>query len=655
MFRSDRKDPTADEIDSFVHSYMRVHRKVRESSGPHIISDCPACGKQKHLYLNTDTGLWDCKVGKCGESGNLWKLASLLGVRVRDAPIAVVGLRAAVMGTIPNGGPMAKSVPAEPKGLKGIDVAKVKTSCERVFRDGDEKAAKVLAYLRSRGLDDEAIRHFSIGVAQIKDGGAPAEVAISIPYIEDDVVTMIKLRNLEADKDRRKFRRVKGGESSLFNGPNVRGLRQVVLVEGEMDAVSLWQLGVCNVASTSLGAKKQIPDHWVDVLRDAEDIVLWYDDDEAGQTSAQNLMAQLGTYRCRIAVIPDEVNGKDANDILQKHGEEASSIVRRIVKEARGVENKLIVRPSHYADMLIGKINQGADSLGLSSGYAGLDRILKGIRPRELTLVTGHTSHGKTTFTTDLISGLASRGHPIAVSSLENGPGSIVTKLYQRVAGRPIGEIDDEQKRDEAMTALSALDNDPIFLIDREGRTTVPEIVDDLKYARHRYGIVAAVVDHLHFLKKGHPRVMELEHLEDSIMAFVEATRELGIHIFLVAHPRGLDEDILPSGDTVKGTSSAKQLVDNGITVYRARTMAGGSGSKALKIKNSLGQRIPIELAGRDVLVDVWKNREHGVTGSTVLEFDPRRSCYTDKDEPADAGKEQDHGQQEAFDDPWAS
>ncbi len=639
MLRSDRREPTQREIDDFVSRYLRVHRRVKEQSGQHVISDCPSCGKRKHLYLNVENGLWDCK--RCDASGNLWQIADRMGVRIREAPISVVGAYA-MMSSQLNAAPHAKSLPAEPQNAKGLDLVAVERACERCFNEADENGQKVLAYLRSRGFEDETIRRWRLGVAWIRDKGFPDEIAVGIPYVDRDKVTLMKLRNLESDKDRRKFRRVMGGASSLFNGESVRGLKQVVLVEGELDAVTLWQLGVTNVASTSLGSKKQIPEEWVADLKDAEDIVLWYDADEAGQDSMQTLMTQLGSYRCRIARIPEDVDAKDANDILKKHGDDGAPIVRRIVKEARGIENAVVVRPSFYGDVILSRIEQGAEVLGVSTGWASVDRIIRGLRPRETTLVTGHTAHGKTTWTTALMRSLVSRGYPSIISSLENGPESIVNKLFQTRLGYPISAISTDEKRAAAREGIVGLDDDPMFLIDRSGRVTIQEIGDDFRYARHRYGVAFGVIDHLHFLKKINPKMEMREHIDECLQYSRELAHELDMHIFMVAHPRGMDEDKLPSGDTVKETSSAKQLSDNGITVYRARDLSGNGSTKSMKIKNSMGARIPIELGPRDVMVNIWKTRSDDATeGTAILEFDRRTLCYMDKDEPAQAGEEE--------------
>ena len=41
-----------------------------------ICCDCICCGKESHMYINVQTGLWDCK--KCGTQGNIYKLLRFL-------------------------------------------------------------------------------------------------------------------------------------------------------------------------------------------------------------------------------------------------------------------------------------------------------------------------------------------------------------------------------------------------------------------------------------------------------------------------------------------------------------------------------------------------------------------------------------------------
>lgn len=50
--------------------------------GAERIGDCFLCGKESHLFLNTQTGQWDCK--RCGEAGNVYTFFDKLGQKLAE-------------------------------------------------------------------------------------------------------------------------------------------------------------------------------------------------------------------------------------------------------------------------------------------------------------------------------------------------------------------------------------------------------------------------------------------------------------------------------------------------------------------------------------------------------------------------------------------
>lgn len=52
-----------------IESFYDLGVVQRGQSGSEIISDCPLCGKERHLYINQETLLWNCK--RCAKAGNL--------------------------------------------------------------------------------------------------------------------------------------------------------------------------------------------------------------------------------------------------------------------------------------------------------------------------------------------------------------------------------------------------------------------------------------------------------------------------------------------------------------------------------------------------------------------------------------------------------
>lgn len=619
------KEPTQQEIERVVGTGLRVRSRVREASGTHAVADCPFCNRAKHLYVNVENGLWDCKV--CEEAGNIFKLANHLGIRVRDERANAVNHVGKSLTVDLN----ALRPKAVIKNAKGFDRAKVDAACAAVLRDSNAEAKQVHAYLRDvRKIDDDTIKRFRLTYAWINEDGG-RELAVGIPYLDGEHVPLLKLRNLESDKEKRKFRRTAGGYSGLFNAAGIKGCKQVVLCEGELDAVSLWQMGVHNAASTSLGAKKTIPTEWLESLADAEDIVLWYDDDEKGQEAALSLCTQLGSWRCRIAFMPPHLEVKDANAMLQTlSADEACEIARKVIADAKHVVTNNIVQPSAFSDMLASEIMAGEKTLGVATAWPELNRLLGGVRWGEITLVTGHTAHGKTTWTVNFCRQLAQAGHPVLLSALENGPLAIARKIFQMQHGRPISDIRTDDDKEKAIEALASINRDPVFILDLYGLHTLDKLVDAITVAVKRHGVKVVEIDHLHFLDKGKERETR-DHLDRVISTLTALSRTLNIHIFLIAHPNGsIADDQVPTGSDIKGTSTAKQNADNGISVFRVVDM--GTETKKMKVKDSLGRRIEMELGSKDVLVSVWKTRhDEAREGCAILEFESKGLVYNSK------------------------
>lgn len=622
-------EPTTTEIERVIAG-LRVRRRV---AGNEVQADCvvPNCPNPKeHLFVNTETGKWKCH--RCDDGGSLWTLASYMGLRLRERSMV------RTVGTVLLTSPKVNKV------VHGIPTGNVAKAQDKLFDPENADGKATLDYLHQRGFDDETIKRFRLGMVHLREDGTQ-EPAVGIPYLDDGKPVFIKMRNLATDKEQRKFRRYpSGAASTLFNADAIKGRAQVVMVEGEMDAMSLYQLGVPNVCSTSLGAKKDIPQEWIDALCQADDVVLWYDEDEVGQDAVAQLVEKLGSHRCRIARIPDSLSDmvqvktgarpKDANDLLRAGVEQES--IRWIIDHATGVTNTVVVEARAYGDIIQSEIMRGEDALGVSTGWPALDALLKGWRTKELTIVTGHTSHGKSTWATAAMERLSEiHQEPILMSALENGPATVVRKMVQRIYGLPLSSVKTDVDRARAIDSVARIS--PLaYLVDLYGRQRFDALAEALLYARKRLGVRYAMLDHLHFIAKENDRQDEREFLDNIAMRLVSLTRELDMGLMLLCHPRGsVEQSMLPSGDAIKGTSTIKQVADNGITVYRATDAIGESKSREIALKDMSGKRIKVHMSNTSALIYVWKARHDDAReGACILDFNQRSLSYTG-DRPA--------------------
>ena len=125
-----------------------------------------------------------------------------------------------------------------------------------------------------------------------------------------------------------------------------------IVVEGYMDAISVFGAGVENVVA-SLGTAFTV-EHAKKLMRYAKEIYFCYDSDEAGQQAtirALSLVVRDTGAVVKVITVPD---GKDPDEYIRKHGAEA---FRELVKKALPlVDYRLKYVLSHVAyDTLEGK------------------------------------------------------------------------------------------------------------------------------------------------------------------------------------------------------------------------------------------------------------------------------------------------------------
>ena len=116
-----------------------------------------------------------------------------------------------------------------------------------------------------------------------------------------------------------------------------------ILVEGYMDVIALHQAGFTN-AIACLGTA--FTSEQANLLsRYAEEIIICYDNDEAGRTATARALGVLGKTGLKLRVVR-MAGGKDADEIIRKHGKERFA---DLLKEASNkTEYKLLEERNKY-------------------------------------------------------------------------------------------------------------------------------------------------------------------------------------------------------------------------------------------------------------------------------------------------------------------
>lgn len=171
-------------------------------------------------------------------------------------------------------------------------------------------------WLLSRNITQETANKLSITHGNIFMPGAGKEVStIQFPYFKDGKVINVKYRDLDKN-----FMLSKGSELIFYNVDGLKGENEAIIVEGEIDALTLIQAGYTNTISVPNGAGKGENKLGYIDLKDFQGIskvLIATDNDEPGNKLADDLARHLGIERCHRLRLGEY---KDINEMLCKSG-----------------------------------------------------------------------------------------------------------------------------------------------------------------------------------------------------------------------------------------------------------------------------------------------------------------------------------------------
>jgi 5S rRNA maturation endonuclease (ribonuclease M5) len=473
-----------------------------------LLKRCPLCGDQggTHFYMAIDTGQWYCH--KCGEAGSLFSLKRLL----KDVQ------------------EVKAFQDLSPKNTVETDITPEVDLAHNLMN----LHPRVLRYLQHRHFSPEAIDHFKIGVS-VEDG----KVWIWYPFWRKGKILNVKKRTMPPDKE---FRRHTGGPSILFNEDAINP-DELIICEGESDALSLWSIGVRNVVGVPIGAQGIKPE-WIDQLDKVGKIYIAYDSDEPGQIGASKLATRLGIERTYNILLP--VGYKDVNEYLSSHS-------LADWQELQGKAQKFdveTVRPlGRVIQDVIRRVQNGGEEDGIEFPWPSLSKLTGRMKAGDLWCIGSKPKVGKTTFTFNLMYHIATSGIPSLLFELEMPPERMLPRIVSLHLRKP-----DSNNMEDLATAYKDLSKLPFYFAHPYHRVEWQFIADTIRSCVRRYNIGFVAFDNLHFLaRKAESMTQEISALTQSFKLLAE---ELSIPILIIARPsyrargrRMTSEDLMWSAD----------------------------------------------------------------------------------------------------------
>lgn len=287
----------------------------------------------------------------CGAAGNVFSF--LMEMENMDFPEAMKKLAERAHITLPEPERSAQVIAAEQTKQRLFDIHK---AAGRYFYEclQEEQGKSARAYLTKRQMDPRIARKFGIGYSPDSYDALFKHLKEKGFTVSDILKSGLVLENKDGKGYHDRFRgrlmfpifdvqgRVVGfggrilakGEPKYLNSPetilfsksrNLYGLnfakaakkRELILVEGYMDMLSIYQAGFHNVVASLGTAFNQ--EHARTLKRFADDVILLYDSDEAGTNAALRAIPVLvkNGFRVKVTQVPD---GKDPDEFIKAKG-----------------------------------------------------------------------------------------------------------------------------------------------------------------------------------------------------------------------------------------------------------------------------------------------------------------------------------------------
>jgi len=193
----------------------------------------------------------------------------------------------------------------------------VMRACEAALWSEAGKRAR--EWLHGRGLRDDTLRAWRIGY-QARDGriaGLYVPRGIVIPCLVGGAPHYVKVRRPVPPLSGAKYQQVAGGRPALYGVDNLAGQAAVVICEGELDALLLWQEARDLADVVAIGSASTRPDPLTLLpLVGAERWLVATDVDAAGERAAM----AWGEYSARVTRLRPP-QGNDVTDFWQAGGD----------------------------------------------------------------------------------------------------------------------------------------------------------------------------------------------------------------------------------------------------------------------------------------------------------------------------------------------
>ncbi|MDR0728455.1 MAG: toprim domain-containing protein [Puniceicoccales bacterium] len=426
-------------------------------------------------------------------------------------------------------------------------------------------------YWRKRGLSLELAKAHRLGYcAALAVAGKKTWPALIIPTEGGQWVARVVDDALLAEGEP-KLRACRGTRH-LFNA-SVERLARVIqegrpvfIVEGEIDALSLLELGHEAIGLGSVHNDGKLLSRLSELPRDLQKAlrcVLSLDNDPAGREASSRIGSKLQGLGVAFKAINVAEAHKDPNEALCADREALGRALRRAEEELLHLEQEALEayrRTSNREQLRRFAEADAPDMPHVPTGYDALDEALGGGLFEGLYAIGAISSLGKTTFVLQLADQAAQRGTDVLIFSLEMSRQELVAKSLSRLSMIRAASQHSHDPQHLAKTARGILRWRHLNYSDGE-KALIQEAMEDYgAFAEHLYTIEGSgelgvpqvreaveqhlrltghhplvVVDYLQLLAPYGERLSDKQNVDKSVLELKRLSRDFHIPLVVIS------------------------------------------------------------------------------------------------------------------------
>jgi twinkle protein len=354
---------------------------------------------------------------------------------------------------------------------------------------------------------------------------------------------------------------------SLFHS----GGKAVTITEGELDALAAFQMQGSLYPTVSIrnGAQAALKDckaqyEW---LNSFDSVVICFDADEPGKKAAKEVAELFGN---KAKIVQHKSGFKDACDYLQSGA--TKDFVNEWWRASPYVPDGIV----NAAD-LWEEISKPEPVAEAQYPWAGLNKLLYGIRPAELITVTAGSGLGKSQFLREILYNLLkTTSWNIGGLFLEESTRKTARSIMSLHANKLLHLPDTPTTEQELKDAFdNTLGTNRVYLFDHFGSTDVDNVSNRIRYMAKACDCKVVFLDHISIVVSGMDLGDERKAIDNMMTKLRTLVQELNITLICVSHLRrpqgnqGHEDGGSVSLSQLRGSGAIAQLSDAVITLER--------------------------------------------------------------------------------------